>query len=120
MLKVSRLHIHRFSPSLSGNASSMSLRSWTLASGRAVFAMPDLRADAMALKFVSQPEEHTKLRHLKLRDQRKLLGLLSQHVVTAALASRAPGTARAPAWDSRRSFYALYRFGRLRWRAVRS
>jgi hypothetical protein len=31
------------------------------------------------LEIVSQPEEHA-LRHLKLRDQRKLLGLLSQHV----------------------------------------
>jgi hypothetical protein len=40
------------------------------------------------LKFVSQPEEHTALRHLKLRDQRKLLGLLSQHVTRHGCPSR--------------------------------
>jgi hypothetical protein len=43
------------------------------------------------LEIVSQPEEHTKPRHLKLRDQRKLLGLLSQqHPSRLPLASRAP------------------------------
>jgi hypothetical protein len=57
------------------------------------------------LKFVSQRRAYKALRHLKLRDQRKLLGLLSQHdTVTAAPRVSCPGTtgtARAPAWDSR-------------------
>jgi hypothetical protein len=82
--------------------------------------MPDLRADAMALlEIVSQPEEHTKPPTPQAQGSTQApWPSESAAPVTAAPRVSCPGTtgtARAPAWDSRRSFYALYRFGRLRY-----
>jgi hypothetical protein len=58
------------------------------------------------LKFVSQPEEHTKPSDTSSSGINARPSESARHPSRLPLASRAPGTtgtARAPAWDSRRS-----------------
>jgi hypothetical protein len=93
MLKVSRLHIHcsrRPCPATPPAAFELGLSEldagfWS----RAGLAMPDLRADAMALLEIREPTRRAYSPPTpQAQDQRKLLGLLSQHVTRHGCPSR--------------------------------